>query len=758
MPKTLLITMGLLSASILFAATDLPATITTDTTLAKSGNPHYLRSDVNIAAGVTLTLQAGVQVIAAGDYRLFVNGTLTGNGTSAMPCLLRGPVLNARGGWQGLYVSRGGRCELTHTSVKNAATAIMCAGGTLSLDGCLLALSTEDGLLAWNDATVQVNSCKFYSNTGRGLRLEGDQAQGQISNCDFRSNGGYPVRLKANLVDMLRNGNRYAKNGRQRISVSCSLTDDITDTDTWVRQSVPFELGAEETGQTLNIASRGKLTIPAGTTLLADRIDCRGELRVEGSAAQPCVVQPRTGGRGGWQGLNLYPAGKGVLSHATVRCATTGITADGAALELSDSAVSNCRDDGLRLTGTTALTLVRDTLSGHGRNGLRLEGQAMTGSVTDCAFAGNQSHPVWALARNVALLGTGNEYLGNTPQLLAVSCGGNPDLATGIHNWTAQGVPLDLTVNPAGSTLNVAAAATLNLAAGQTLYLGGMLVKGTLNVNGTSDQLARFLPAPGLVGPGAWNGLQFDGGGGILSGVSVEGAISALSLQNASPTLSGCRLRGSQYDGLACSGTSQPVVTGCEIADNGRHGVYITGSAQPNLGDLTTATTADDGGNTLGGNGGYDVYNATPGAIRAQNNTWPSSDAAAIALRIFDHGDDASRGAVVFSPVRAPAAASGFAAGPPCSLRASAARGGSVDISWTQATRAEVDVRVVSLSGRPVAFVCRALSTGQGTTRINWSRISVHGTRVPAGCYLVLLEARRTDGTRHRLMTPLRLP
>lgn len=336
-----------------------------------------------------------------------------------------------------------------------------------------------------------------------------------------------------------------------------------------------------------------------------------------------------------------------------------------------------------------------------------------------------------------------------------MSCGDNPDLPGGVHTWTRQGVPLDLTQSPAGATLNIAAAATLNLAAGQTLYLGGMLVKGTLNVNGTASELVNFRPPLGPRTAGAWNGLQFSGGGGRLSGASVEWAKTALNLQDASPTILDSSFGHSQYDGLACAGTAAPVVTGCQISANGRHGVYVADLAHPNLGDLTTATTTDDGGNTLGGNGGYDVYNATSGTIRAQNNTWPSNDSAAIALRIFDRSDEATRGVVIFSPVHSSLATTPSSVTPPHCLVASATGGGTVQVTWLQAALASVTVRIVTVAGRPVASVCDDRLVAAGSARLYWSRVSARGSRVPPGPYLVLLEARQQDGTMHRLAAPL---
>jgi hypothetical protein len=630
------------------AATDLPGTISSNTTLSPSGSPYRLVSDVIIPAGVTLTINPPVRIMAQGDFRMFVYGSLEGLGTAAARIVFRAENGAARGVWQGLYVARGGRCNLRYSTVKNAATNVMCAGGTVNLDHCTIALAAADGLLGWNASTLQLLNSTFSANTGRGVCIEGYEATGIIRGCSFLAGGSYPVRLKATLAEMLTTGNRYQANAVQRIGVSCSLSPDITDNDVWTRQTVPFELGAEETGQALDVAAGGHLLIPAGSRVLSDGIDCHGRIDINGAASSRCLLQPRGEA---WPGLTCYPGSVANLHFASLSGASTGLTADDATVYANDVAIGDSIYDGLRLTGNTALTLLRNTISGSGRNALRLEGPGLTGSVTNCSFTGSGGMPVWALARNVALLGTGNTYRDNGVERLGVSCGGNPDLASGTHTWASQSVPLDLAVNPSGTVLNIGSQATLNLSAGQTLHSGGVLVQGTLNVNGSGGAPVRFLPPVGENARGSWTGLQWNGGGGRLASVIIELGRNGVNLTNASPTIVDCSLSQSEQDGLVCAGSSSPIVSRTRIVDNGRHGVYVTGSARPNLGDLSTASTADDGRNTLSGNGGYDLYNDTPNALRAQRNQWGSTDEVAVRARIFDYSDLPTRGAVLFAPL-----------------------------------------------------------------------------------------------------------
>ncbi|MHB8995349.1 MAG: right-handed parallel beta-helix repeat-containing protein [Armatimonadota bacterium] len=631
------------------AATDLPATISSDTTLSASGSPYQLVSDVMIPAGITLTINGPAQIVSQGDFRLFIYGTLEGAGLATKRLAFRAADGSARGAWQGLYVARGGCCNLRYSTVKNAATNIMCAGGTVALDHSTVALASGDGLWAWNASSVQLVNSTFSANTGRGVCIEGYEATGLIHGCSFLAGGSYPVRLKATLAEMLASGNRYQANAVQRIGVSCSLGDDITDNDIWTRQTIPFELGAEETGQVLKVAAGGRLLIPAGSRVLSDGIECHGRLDINGASNGRCLFQPLVGNE--WAGITLHPGSIGNLHFTTISEASTGLTADDVTLRINDTTIADSTYYGLRLTGSTALTLLRNVVTRSGRNGLRLEGTGLTGSIVNCSFNSSGSAPLWTLARNFSLLGTGNTYRGNAIERVGVSCGGNPDLASGSFTWTSQGIPLDLTVNPSGTVLNVGPQATLNVGAGQTLHSGGVVVRGTLNASGSGGAPVRFMPPVGQTSRGSWTGLQWNGGGGRLSSAIVELAQNGVNLTNASPTIMDCALTGSASDGLVCAGSSSPVVSRTRIMDNGRHGVYVTGSACPNLGNLSTASTADDGRNTLSGNGSYDLYNDTTNSLRAQRNQWGSTDEAAIRARIFDYADLPTRGAVLFSPL-----------------------------------------------------------------------------------------------------------
>ena len=634
-------------------ATDLPSDISSDTTWSLAGSPYTLQASTTIRAGVTVTIEPGVEIVAAGDYRLFVNGSLSG-GDATAPIVLRHTDATARGVWEGLYVATTGDLRLTNATLANGVYGVMTAGGEVSLTDCRLSLMSGDAIYAWGPTALTCTGCEFRDCTGRGLYVEGYQASGSVASCTFADNGSYPVQVKATLLEMLGSGNTFTGNAIQRVGVSCSLTDDITDSDAWPSLPIPIELGAGGGDQVLTIASGGQLTIGAGNTIYASQVDCRGRLEVAGSAEQPCAIGPAPDSLtpGAWEGLVLHTGSVGSFSHVSLAYAGTGLTADGATLSLRDSVVEHCEYDGARVTGASAVTIADTVFRANGRCGLRLEGSGTTGTVGGCQFLTNGSHPLWALAANLRCVQSGNVYAGNAVQRIGVSCGGSPDLSSGDHVWVRQALPLDCGVNPTGGVLNVGSGAALTIPAGQTVYLAGLDVYGRLTVAGSTSEPCLFLPTGDTAIPGAWNGLRYLGGTGSLTGAIVRYGTNGLSLLNASPTIADCAFCDSQYDGMACTGASAPVVTRTGFVGNGQHGVYMADTAQPNLGNIGNAAVDDDGQNSLSGNGGYEIYNDTTGDIRAQNCTWSSTDVAVIGTRIYDHADLSSRGTVIFEPIQ----------------------------------------------------------------------------------------------------------
>lgn len=199
--------------------------------------------------------------------------------------------------------------------------------------------------------------------------------------------------------------------------------------------------------------------------------------------------------------------------------------------------------------------------------------------------------------------------------------------------------------------------------------------------------------------------------------------------------------------GIACNGNSAPIVTHNRIHGHW-YGVATVNGGRPNLGDLTNASTDDDGLNIITGNGLggqiYGFYNNTPLPQMAQNNFWGYFlTAEEVENCIYDQVDDPALGLVTFAPWiveilgvgdETPAAPllSGVCAHPnPFNPR--------VELSLTLARAAMTSVTVFDLAGR-LLRVLHAGKLAAGEHTFAWDGTDRRGRPLPSGtfCYRIV--------------------
>ena len=618
-----------------------------------AGSPYRLVSDVAIAAGVTVRIDPTVQVVATGSHRLTVRGRLLAQGQPGRRVVFEAAPQVV---WQGIHVPPGGVAEFTCATLRGAQNNLTLSGGEARLDTCHVMNATRDGVYAFGPSYLGAQNCSFENNGRRAIYFEGVEGDGNVRQCIFLRNGEYPIYMKAAIVKILKFGNRFYHNGIQSIAVCCSAASDIVGTHGWRRQgNLDFDLTVGAGDQTLFVARNGILLLGRGVGLRTRRVEVAGRLDTLGDALGPItfkssVIPAQTGS---WEGVTFLPGSTGNLDWATLRFATTGLTVNGATVRLDNVLVRDCLYDGMRVTGAANAEIRRSAFRANGRNGLRLEGAGMTGTVFDCIFSDNTGYPVWSMARNVRLLRERNRYLVNGVQMIGVACALDPDLPGGEHQWINQGIPYDCTADPAGTVLHVGSGARLIIPPNAVVHSGGIHIAGTLDVAASSNVPAEFLPPPGSTAPGTWGGLDFaPGAQGTISGAIIRYGENGIQLRDASPRIAETIISGSQYEGLRCRGTAAPVVFRSEIRDSGRHGVMIEEQARPNLGDITNSVPTDDGQNRLTGNAGYDIHNSTANDIFAQSNWWDSTNPAAVEARFYDGRMYSGLGRVLYNPLR----------------------------------------------------------------------------------------------------------
>lgn len=158
--------LALLLLPALASATDVRGTLSTSTVWTKRGSPYVLHGDVTVAWGTKLTLEPGVQVIAAASdalksgvdpqrVELIVDGTLVVRGTSASPVELTSH--GGSGSWYGIRV-RGGRGTEIHGAVITQAHQGIALGMSAAVRNTSVSATAEHCIaVSWGTATLADN-------------------------------------------------------------------------------------------------------------------------------------------------------------------------------------------------------------------------------------------------------------------------------------------------------------------------------------------------------------------------------------------------------------------------------------------------------------------------------------------------------------------------------------------------------------------------------------------------------------------------
>ncbi|HEX8434529.1 right-handed parallel beta-helix repeat-containing protein, partial [Archangium sp.] len=178
----LAVLLGMLLVAGTASAGNIQGQLDSDTTWTPAGNPHTLTGDVVVPAGVTLTIQPGVVVIAAATdgasggtdkYRveLIVRGTLRVLGTGSKPVTFRAASAGD-GNWQGVRVEAGTSSMLSSAIIRDARTGLEVSGAGTSVTVTASTLTDNlYGALVSHDGTLAVDHTLVSSNTWSGIAL-----------------------------------------------------------------------------------------------------------------------------------------------------------------------------------------------------------------------------------------------------------------------------------------------------------------------------------------------------------------------------------------------------------------------------------------------------------------------------------------------------------------------------------------------------------------------------------------------------------
>ncbi len=742
----------------------LPSQITADMTLSQADSPWEMQSHVTLAAGAQLTIEPGVTVIARGDYRLTISGSLQALAPPGGRIVFRATDSQASGAWRGLYFTQGAVGRLRRCTIRSAQDNVLIDRADVHLYACNLRLASRDGVMAWGDCYLKAVHCVFQNNGRYGVQVQTSEPSGVISFSDFVGNGQQPVYIKATCVEMLHGGNSYAFNGISAIGVDCGSLTDIEDIDCWRNQGIPYDLSVASPTTELVIAEGALLKVQPGTYLYPPhRIVVRGRLTLDGRPDRRVILKPPgTPAPGDWKGLTLDAGALGRFISSTISHAENGLVLDSASVYMCDGVVKDCEYDGIYAVGVSRVQTVYSTIKNCGRSAIRLPDSASGGNIHDCTITGCGDYPVFAIATNAEALRGGNTYSGNAIQAIGVACSQNPDIRDD-DAWIAQGVPFDLTARPDATYVRIAPGARLTLRAGVEVVGGGFGAEGIFVAAGTSASPVSFASASDAPVPGDWTGIEYLPGsaGRLVHAIVSHAYIGATVASAGNIRLTDSLFRHCERDGIRVTNNGAPLITGCTCQLNQRHGVNLRDNARPLLGIAGDAN--NPGRNCLLANGGWDLRNGTPNDLRAENNWWGTTDPAQIRAHTYDWRDDPSLGKIDFQPALGspPSVTLGTAMMPlphrPLAIISicAAPTASGIVINVRLSRPAHLQVLLRNIAGRPVRHL--TVHQAPASAVITWDGRSDLGAPAPAGQYLIEAQAHSADGNIARALAALTL-
>ncbi|MEA3403897.1 MAG: FlgD immunoglobulin-like domain containing protein [Armatimonadota bacterium] len=764
-PPACLVTLAAWGLAVTFSispagAAVLPEQIDADMTLTLADSPWEMRSNVLIAAGAEVTVEPDVRVVAHGDYRLTVAGSLTAMSEMGTRIVFRAPDNSSTGAWRGLYFIKGSTGRFQRCTVRSAVDNIMADSADVRLYNCQVRRASRDGLYAWGDSFIKCAYCTFQNNGRHGVHIQTTRPEGAIIYSQFAGSGEHPVKVKATCLEMLRRGNTFSHNTVSAIGVDCGAATDIEDVDVWRNADLPLDLTVGSATADLIIGRDATLRIKSGLRIYPPRrIVVRGRLLVDGLPDARVVIQPQgDASPGDWLGVELEPDAVARVKVATVGFARDGFTLDDARLFMDNAVVRDCQNDGIFAADGSHFDLAGCTIFGCGRSGLHAPQPTCTGKVHSTRISGCGGYPVRIAATVAEALRHNNRYTDNARQAVGVLCSAHPDIRDD-DAWLPQGIPFDLTADPAETTLRVRGGARLSLRAGVEVVGGTVSAAGILVAEGTGEHPVTFGSPATSPAPGDWTGIEYVGSSaGRLVNTILTHAESGVSISSPGYIrLVDCELTQCQTDGIRVLEDAVPIISGCSSHHNGRDGIGLWADADPALG--ADGSSSNPGHNAFYSNGRYNLANRTSHPVLAQSNWWGTTSQAEIAQSILDQGDNSDCGPVNYVPFLESSPASmalAEADAPPLAIMSVTAtrtgRGAAIDVRLSRS--ADVRVVVRNIAGRPVRELHASV---QRSGVVPWDGRDMRGVSVPSGRYLVEVEAFSGEGELARALCTLRL-
>jgi hypothetical protein len=535
--------------------TVISSNITTDTTWA-SGNIYYVSTSVNVNAGVTLTIEPGVQVNFSQNAGLRVLGTLKATGSAAEPILFTGSTKQA-GWWLGLRISGVQNSPLTTSVLEyvtieygggNSYGALYLEYATVPVKQSTIRHSSKDGIYGWYGGVAHLSDVTLANNADFAVRFIDASVNPQLARLTVQNNGANVIGIGGGTM---------------------------TGTHVWENVGVPYRLTGNQT-----VGAGATLTVEPGVQVhFAENVDLRilGRLHAVGTEQQRILFTGVKQEAGSWAGIRISGSQNSPLTTSALEYVTIeygggnnygALYFDHASAPVKNMTIRHSSKDGIYgwYGGVAHLTNV--TLTNNGGYAVQFIDGSMNPQLEGLTVSGNGVN--------------------------AVALGGGT--LKGNHVRKALGIPYRIT---AEQTVDLDATLTVEPGAQiQFAQNAGLRVKGTLKAVGSAAQPILFTGSAQQAG--WWGGIRISGTQNAplttsaLEHVTVEYAggngYGALYLEHATVPVKQSTIRHSSNDGIYGWYGGVAHLSDVTLTNNGRYPAqFIDGSLNPQLARLTVS-------------------------------------------------------------------------------------------------------------------------------------------------------------------------
>ncbi len=604
----------LILAATLVAQTNITGTISGDSTLSLAGSPYIVTGNLTVSNGVTLTVEANVEVKFNTNTRLYVLGSIVANSAT----FTSSAATPAKGDWGNIQIGNyynSGSGQFTNCQIKyggnNDYTNLYIYKGTATLDGTSVSHSKYDGVKTYNNATVNLIDCDISNCSSLGLYVT-TGVTANITNTIIQT-CEWPIRYDGAASVVFSGINNFTNNTHDGIYIYNNAHNSMV----WDTVGVPYVLRTDFTireNQTLTIAPTNVIKSMGGHlyvdgTLIANTIageevyftsykndNLFGDTNDDGSTSTPMQSD--------WYGIHIRDKSDdatNVLNNCVVSYAGRGntgaITTDNAAPTITNCTLEN-NYYGAMFIGLSSPTFSNNTIGSSKMVPVALSFEA-TPIFTNNSFSNSD-----------------NEY--DAMGIIGGTLRGNAVLSqrdfTSISNVTY--LLLGTVTVPNGMTLTINEGIVLK---GYYRY-HRLIIQGKLVADGTAADPIVFTSAkddaygnPGdtnkdgtatVPATSNWGGITFESGsdgtslmdycvvqfgdlpwsGYHLNGVYVYSG--ALTLINSSPTISNSIFKDVIY-GIYAFASSNPTIENCEFQNSTYTPILMSANANPTFSENT---------------------------------------------------------------------------------------------------------------------------------------------------------------------------